>query len=327
MQLVTIEQAREDAQTTTTDGIERHADGRPKIYSVHEECGGTGKVPSTKREGKFIKCQPCKGTGWKGTYYTRTTTFIDVLEDKSNLAKWQARSTAIGFLKDDSLVNKFRALEDPTGADKSRADMLCKLAQKAADTDLKALQGTALHEITEDIDAGKDPGFIPDDYAKDIEAYRIATQDIEVVGIETFAVLDEFQVGGTFDRLIRVYGELAEALGVEPGTLLIADIKTGRIDYGFGKIAMQLAGYSRMKVYDPKTHERLPLEHNGQPVNQEVGLVIHMPTGQGRCELVPVDIAKGWEGLGLADVVRGWRKHWNRVENSAKPIRSVDLCK
>lgn len=294
---------------------------------MHEECGGTGKVPSEKVEGRLNKCQGCKGTGFKGAYYTRTTTFIDVLEDKSNLAKWQARSTAIGLVKDDGLFAKFRALGDPAGDDKGYADVLCKLAQQAADTDLKALQGSVVHSLTEDIDAGIDPGFIPDDYEKDIEAYKLATKDIEVVGIETFAVLDEYKVGGTFDRLVRVYGELAEALGVPEGTLLIADIKTGRIDYGFGKIAMQLAGYSRMKIYDPHTYARLPLEHNGQPVNQEVGLIIHLPVGQGRCELVPVDISKGWEGLAQAHEVRRWRAHWSRVENKARPIRSVDLCK
>lgn len=320
--IVSIEDAQDGSLATITlDGIERHSDGRPKIYSVHDECSGTGKVPSTKVEGRMNKCPGCKGNGYKGAFYSRTTTFIDVLEDKSNLSKWQARMTAIGLTKRPDLAARVAAFEDPKGADKSALDAVCKLAQEAAGSDTKALTGTALHLITEKIDAGEDPGFIPPQFERDIAAYRVATKDLEIIGIETFCVLDEYRVAGTFDRLVRVWGELAEKLGVPPGTLLIADIKTGGIEFGIGKIAMQLAAYSRMKHYDPKTHERKPLGHDGQPVNQDIAIVIHMPSGEGFCELVALDIAKGWEGLAKAEDVRSWRSHWAR--KGSKPFSLV----
>lgn len=325
IQIVSIEEARQDSAPTVIDGgIERHSDGRPKIYSVHDECGGTGRVPSVKRPGSTIKCASCKGTGFKGAFYSRTTTFIDVLEDKSNLAKWQNRSVALGLSRRPDLMEKVRAFEDPMGVDKSALDVVCKLAQDAANAGLKAELGTALHLITEKIDAGEDPGFIPEEFEADIAAYKVATSDLEIIGIETFCVLDEYKVAGTFDRLVRVYGELARKLGVPEGTLMIADIKTGGIEFGFGKIAMQLAGYSRMKMYDPKTYARSPLTHNGDMPHQEIAIVIHMPSGGGTCDIVPVDIAKGWEGLAKAQDVRDWRSHWARKDNKAQSILHVD---
>src|SRR5690606_25497180 len=77
----------------------------------------------------------------------------------------------------------------------------------------------------------------------------------------------------------------------------------GSIEFGALKIAMQLAVYSRSVLYDPATRERTPLE-----VDQDRAIVIHLPAGQGRCELHWVDIAAGWEAVQVATQVRQWRK-------------------
>lgn len=295
------------------DRIERHAgNGNPKIYSPCENCTGTGQVPSEKVEGRLNKCSKCKGTGFKGAYYTRTTTFIDVLEDKANLAKWKVRMVLEGIRRDPSLLEEFTALADPFGDDKEAANKIGERAQEVADAGLKAALGTALHEITEDLDGGKELGFIPDDFVNDIATYAKATEMLEVVSIETFGVLDLYKVAGTFDRLV-----------IYKGRLMVADIKTGSIQWGLGKIAMQLAAYSRMKKYNPETHGREDIVINGLTVEQDEGLIIHMPSGGGETTVVTIDIAKGWEGLALAQEVRNWRSYWSRKASKGEVISQV----
>lgn len=281
---------------------------------------GGDLVPRHGRDGR-PKIFP-KGGG-KGEWYTRTTTFIDCLDDKSNLSDWKLRNLIRGIDTRPALMDEYRAIEDPEGQGKQEVNRLVSKAMELAGSQYKADLGTALHTITEDIDAGKDPGFIPPDFEKDIAAYIEATKDLEVVGIETFCVLDEYKVAGTFDRLVRVHGELALRLGVDDGTLMVADIKTGGIEYGIGKIAMQLAAYQMMERYNPETYERTPLTHNGERPHDGLALIIHLPSGEGMCQLVPVDIATGRRGLGLAELVREWRKHWGRKGSKHPAIRTV----
>ena len=276
--------------------VERHGrDGRPKIYPASE----------------YGKDKP------KGEYYTRTTTFIDALEDKTNLVRWKQRNVLVGALRRPDILEELGSIEDPQGADKGAVDKLVGIAEEAADADLRALKGSAIHLITEDLDHGKGMPFVPDEFRRDIEAYLEAMKqaEAEILGIEQFCVLDQYKVAGTFDRLVRYKGKL-----------MIADIKTGRIDYGLGKIAMQLAAYRHMEVYDPVTYQRSPLLIDGEEPDADEALIIHLPSGEGKCDIVPVDIRKGWEGLAVCSEVREWRRHWNRKASRREPVVSVTVA-
>jgi hypothetical protein len=70
-----------------------------------------------------------------------------------------------------------------------------------------------------------------------------------------------------------------------------------------GKIAMQLAVYAHSLAYDPDTGGRTETG-----VSLDRGVVIHLPAGEGRCELHEVDLAAGWEAVQIARQVRDWRK-------------------
>jgi hypothetical protein len=83
----------------------------------------------------------------------------------------------------------------------------------------------------------------------------------------------------------------------------VADIKTGSVDYPH-KFAMQLACYARSLPYDIATDTRGPAQTE---LNLDYGLIIHLPAGEGRCQLYRVDIAKGWEACLLAKKVWDWR--------------------
>jgi len=233
--------------------------------------------------------------GGKPVPYTRCTTYVGVLEDTFNLSKWQQRMVAQGLAARPDLMLAVSALPlngNMTAEDKRTLNGLCEQAMEAASAHAAATVGTALHALAERHDKGEELGPIPDQYQPDLDAYINATAHLEMVQIETFGVHDGLRVGGTWDRIVRIDGQH-----------YIADLKTGSIDYGIGKIAMQLAVYSRCQQYDPDTGQRTPLPG----VHQDRALIIHLPAGKGQAELKWVDIASGWQAVDLATQVRAWR--------------------
>lgn len=251
--------------------------------------------------------------GGKPIAYTRCTTFVSCLEDTTNLSKWQQRKVALGLSMRPDLLLAISTLDDPDGDGKRELSRICEQAMEAAQSKAAATTGTALHKFTERIDLGQDVGFVPREHAEDLEAYKQVTSCLEVVDVENFVVLDEFKVGGTFDRLVRYNGRLK-----------IADIKTGQITYGMGKIAMQLAVYAHSLRYDPTTAARSPL---GEDVDLSEAIVIHLPAGKGECTLHAVDIAAGWEQIPAAAGVRNWRSRKGLSRSlTTGPARTPDIA-
>ena len=230
--------------------------------------------------------------GGKAVAYTRMTTFIDCLDDRSNLEKWKMRKVAQGLSTRPDLLLAISSLTDPDGGDKRALNDIVEQALDAANHKGKATIGTALHKYAERINLGETVD-VPAEYRADIEAYKRATAGLQVIATETLLVLDEYRVAGTPDML-----------AIHNGRLKVVDLKTGSIEWGMGKIAMQLGGYANSLNYDPATGARTPLGD----IDLTEAVVIHMPAGEGRCELVPVDIARGWAAFPLAQQVRDWRK-------------------
>jgi hypothetical protein len=153
--------------------------------------------------------------------------------------------------------------------------------------------GTALHRLTELIDTGKPTGPIPDELVADVKSYRAATANMRMLSVETFVVIDELQVAGTFDRLVEF-----------EGSRMIMDLKSGSsLDYGVGKFALQLALYSMGVIYDPATGGRTPLD-----VDPDWAILVHTPVGHGKTDVYFLDIAAGREAIEHAAWVRSWRK-------------------
>jgi len=223
--------------------------------------------------------------------YRRATTFVGCLDDTNGLMKWMSRQVAYGMGQRKDLVLA-AAAADP--ADKRK---LGDIADKAAEHSKgvagdAAETGTALHSLTERIDRGQPLGTVPQEYQADIDAYRQATAGIDFTAIETFRVHDDWKIAGTADRIGRLHGRT-----------MIMDIKTGSIDYPH-KMAMQLAMYARMTPYDIATDSRTD---DPEPVDRNYGIIIHLPAGQGRCDLYEIDLAKGWGACLIAKQVWDWR--------------------
>lgn len=247
---------------------------------------GPAKEIERDRWGRPLVIPP---EGGKPVGYTRATTFVDCLEDKSNLMKWKARMAVSGLMRRPDLQ---LAVTATAAEDKRKLDSLVEEALEAAGASASATIGTAIHALTERLDRGEELTNIPPAYQADLEAYRAATSPLEVVQIETFGVVDSLKVGGTWDRIVRYQGRN-----------YIADVKTGSIEYGILKIAMQLGMYANAEQYDHTTGTRTPLPD----VDKDRAIIIHLPAGTGTCQLVWVDIRRGWEAVHVAAQVRAWR--------------------
>lgn len=227
--------------------------------------------------------------GGKAVPYTRCTTYVGCLEDTYNLSRWQQRNVAYGMSIRPDLATSAKA----HWPDKDKLNAICEQASEAASASAAATTGTALHKLTEMNDLGvlDDTVLSPSEMA-DVDAYRKITAGLTMEDIELFGALDDLKVAGTADRIVSLKGRR-----------YIADLKTGSsMDWGRGKIAMQLAVYSRMARYDLDTHERTPLD-----VDQHKGIVIHLPAGTGKAFLYWVDLDLGWGGVQMCTAVRAWR--------------------
>lgn len=236
--------------------------------------------------------------GGKLVPYRRCTTFIDVLDNRWALEQWKQRQVADGLARRPDLVLKAAS----ANGDKNLLNQVCETAAEAAGSSAASTTGTAVHKLTEQVDRGEE-AVVPPHAKPDVDAYQRATEHLHVQLVEVFVVHDGLQVGGTFDRVVEV-----------DGVHYVADIKTGRVDYGASKIAMQLAVYSRSQLYSPSSGQRTPLD-----VDTSRGLVIHLPAGSGECSLHWADLDAGWEGVQIARQVWQWRSRSGLLDAAPSP--------
>jgi hypothetical protein len=150
-----------------------------------------------------------------------------------------------------------------------------------------------------------------------------ATSVLTVIAVEQFVVVPDLSVGGTFDRLSYYEGPGPDGRPIAGN--FITDTKTGSVKYGALKMASQLAVYSRGRLYD---HTRFPVNASDKkafaawkkteftaeeaasaysdlpPVNQDWGIIVHLPAGTGTCDLYWVDLRIGWSLSQLALTIR-----------------------
>lgn len=296
--------------------VPRDHKDRPRIIVTCQKCGGLGKIPSEKVEGRLNKCTPCDGEGRRLKSYTRTTTFIDCIEDKSNLQAWGERMVLLGVARDPRFLDGVPSL-DLTRDEKASKDELNRKAQaakKLAGSQDKADKGTELHGLSELVDLHLPlPRRMDFTDAVDMSAYRNVTSPFSIVHMEKLVVHDEFEIGGTPDRVSSWVGEedlvAPDSTIIGRDELLITDLKTGSVEYGGLKMCMQLSIYSRSKLYDPTTGIRT----DQGPVNQRWGVIMHLPAGSGICTLYWADLTLGWRAVEVARQVRQLRSTSSRA--------------
>jgi hypothetical protein len=232
--------------------------------------------------------------GGKPLAYTRISTLAKTLDDKTALAKWMCRQTAIGLTERPDLVSLVASSRD----NKRVVGDAVEQAMKAAKSDQAANIGTTLHALTEAWDLGfYDEDFSSPELDRDVVAYGAVTKDLKIDAVEVFVVVDELRAAGTFDRIVTL----------PDGRKMVADIKTGQHEpqYPHGSTT-QIALYSRGVPYHPETGRTEALADLG--VSQTEGLLIHLPAGQAQCDLYIVDLEIGWALATVASKVREMQK-------------------
>jgi hypothetical protein len=303
---------RDERRPGGDDTVERDHQGRPRILIGCDKCDGSGRLPSLARPGNTTKCTKCKGEGSVKRSYTRVTTFIDCLGDKSSLDAWKQRKVLQGIANEPSLLEDVLDYDDTTPEGRDWLNRRAERAKEIGGANDRADHGTLLHDLSELVDRGEELPAVTDpmDWL-DIASYSAVTMPLlDIVHIEKLRVNDDLQVAGTPDRVsyVREGKTLVAPDGEEfpAGSMLITDLKTGRVDINDNrlKFAMQLAIYARSPLYVPDSVIRAELE----PISQTWGIVMHTAVGSGQTDLYWVDLSLGWQAVQVAVQVRAMRK-------------------
>lgn len=258
--------------------------------------------------------------------YTRVTTLAKALDDTFFLDQWKQRQVIKGLSERHDLYTL--ACATPI-EDKKTLNGIAKDAMNALPS--RANLGTAVHAATENADRNETYN-LPAQYRADVRAYVAAREklglEVEPEYIEAVLVNDAFDVAGTTDRFLRATRATAElvnaAIGdlnaarekrgvrgrmetsVKSGELLVADVKTGSsVDFGGSAMPIQLAAYATAgRIMDKATGALVTAPY----VNTDVGLIFHVPAGEGKAYVHIVDLVEGKQGAGLAQAVLRWQR-------------------
>ena len=245
--------------------------------------------------------------------YSRPSSYAKCLDDEKALESWRLWRSMTGVARSKALAAEVNACKDD---DRVQKEALRNKALDKGEANEKADMGTALHAMTaraEDVtDIDFDP---PEQYVADLDAYRdtLATYGLVSEMAEIALVNDQFRAAGHADRIFRSTMPLIPPDGVriEPGDLVLGDLKTGKkLDFGMPNYCVQVALYASSQLYDIATDRRLPTP----PINQQWGMMIHLPVGTGRCEVLWVSLTDGLYGAWLAHEVKEWRRKWKNGE-------------
>ena len=249
--------------------------------------------PKRDRWGRYILLDPETG---EERHWTRVTTLAEALSDSYGLTDWKLRNVVYGIGQRQELY-ELAAASDVD--DKHQLSDIVEDAMKASGADARSKIGTTLHKFTQRLDMGE-PTKVTKRWEDDVAAYEQAKAEWGIITApsmcERITAVPELSVAGTMDRLVKFQNQPT-----------VMDLKTGSsVELGQLKIAIQLAIYSRGKVLlneDNGKWEPMP-----RGVNQDTGIVVHLPAGEASPKLYYVDLRAGWHFAQLAYEVREGRK-------------------
>lgn len=256
--------------------------------------------------------------GGKPIPYVRASKLAKTLDDLNQLMMWKQRKTLEGVLRrPDLLTQAAGALAngnpDTDWPTKKTLNALCEQAMEAAGSSKGSSAGTGFHALTEAIDRGEEPLFVPEPDRVRLEAYRAAVAPLTSLEAETFIVCDELETAGSFDRIWGIPAGFTDSRGYTftQDTVAIGDLKSGKseADYPLAT-ATQESIYCHGSRYDPETGDRAELH---PLLDQTVGLLIHLPP-KGGCEVIALDLVKGWETAQQAAIVHHRIRKWKPAD-------------
>lgn len=223
-----------------------------------------------------------------------------VPDDQHGLTNWRLRQVALGIATDPS---KFLTEIGAHSNDTKALDALCEQAIGASKGNSGRDRGTALHLITEKLDAGEDLWDTP--AVLEIKAKwqaLLSDYGLNVVKSEGVVLYPGERIAGRFDRIVT-----------DGDQLYVLDIKGGAgADKYVHAHCVQLAMYANAPLMaelptgdvDFEVEDFTPM----LDVSKHVGLVAHIPEA-GEPKVIAVDIAAGMRCF--EEVIKptwGWRQ-------------------
>lgn len=298
------------------------------IGALSDEVGDPGTVvdplPDAKpqpeyrspdRWGRYVLPHPSKPSGRRVTL-SRATTVNKATDDMTNLSDWHMANVALGLGRRPDLVARAAGMSP---GDRGLKELV-KAAQSAGGGDVAANLGTAMHTFTENVDWGRPLSDVPELYRTDVQAYldTLRSERLTVIraGIERITMTSRWDgIAGKLDRIYR----LAD------GRYVIGDVKSGKVGYDpksmYAQLATYAEGVNEVGVYDVAgdVWERLPFT-----VDTDIALIMHLPAGEGVCNVYVADLEAGRAHLDMCAAVRRHRKLKHKLIRYAAPERTED---
>lgn len=265
----------------------------------------------------------------------RASSFAEGIADSYALDQWRHRMILVGLVQDSGILDKVSTClrnKDPLETVKREREFLNKRAEEAmtaAGGSIRSGKGTTLHKYTEELDGGtRALADVPEEYRKDARAYLIALEQCgfrPVKGlIERSAYSDELKVCGTFDRVLECIRDTntvdldGRPVQIKSGEFVIGDVKSGdNIESPWLEILIQEAIYAHAVNENGIAVQDTPggpfrwvslAEMGAAPVREDVGIVMHVPYGQGEAKLYYADLITGWRGAKICQQNRDFWK-------------------
>ena len=244
----------------------------------------------------------------KSLRYSRPSSYAKCLDDEEALHSWRIWKSMQGVAESRALQIQVAGTRDEDK--EAKKDLREKALDKGAANE-KADQGTGLHAMTARIETPDDTWEPPELYEPDLSAYTACLRRYGLVSemIEVPIVNDVWRAAGTADRIYRCTKALELPTGewMAEGSLVVGDLKTGqKLDFSLPGYTVQMAIYALGSLYDIVTERRMPTP----PIDERWTILVHLPVGKARCELLWCSIEVGNYGAYLAQQVKEWRKKW-----------------
>ena len=277
--------------------------GEPATYPGTPAGGGAREIEYHPVYGGYSNLPPVPS--WEGkTYWTRTSTLAKTLDDTWNLSQWGKRMVVWGIKQRPELLDMVgNRIKDPSGkAGKGVLDAVATRALEEAETYRGADAGTALHDLSEIMDAtGGVPVGTTADQARTMSAYRdgLISQGLQVLPeyTERVVICPELGCAGRIDRIVR-----------DQETLMIGDLKSQKWEpgaYDSLALAIQLGVYANASyMLDAESWTWVPMPQ----VSKQGGVVFWIPSVRpGVFEAYDVDLVQGYKFARAAHMLRQWR--------------------
>jgi hypothetical protein len=245
--------------------------------------------------------------------WTRPSTLSRTLDDPFHLEQWKLRQVVHGLGKRSDLYALASSIPNDAESKKTLQG-IASSAMEAAESSRGANLGTALHKWTERIDLEPTvatTALAPAELSADLKAYVDTMRHYGLIRdpryVERLVCCTSLQAAGTPDRFVEC----------SDGMWRVADLKTGQwgAEYGALEYAIQLGTYANGDAVwnvEDQVWEPMPA-----PLDTSYGIVIHLPSGQAKCDLYAINLV---EGLGLAQLAVTVRDVRKRQRELAAPL-------